>query len=84
MASIHTRPQRHKTVAVRVGNIMVGGDHPIVIQSMTNTDTADIVRTVAQISELHKAGSELVRITVNNIESTEAVPEISRGNGVLG
>jgi len=69
-------PTRHKTVSVKVGDIMVGSEHPIVVQSMTNTDTADIIRTVAQISELHKAGSELVRITVNNIESAQAVPEI--------
>ena len=76
MANSHTLPQRHQTLAVKVGNIMVGGDHPIVVQSMTNTDTADVVRTVAQIAELHKAGSELVRITVNNLESAQAVPEI--------
>ncbi len=76
MATTNLLSTRHKTVAVRVGNIMVGGNHPIVIQSMTNTDTADIVRTVAQIAELNKAGSELVRITVNNMESAQAVPEI--------
>ena len=76
MTDKRTFSQRHHTVPVKVGNIMVGGDHPIVVQSMTNTDTTDIVRTVAQIAELHKAGSELVRITVNNIESAQAVPEI--------
>ena len=67
---------RHKTVTVKVGNVFVGSDVPVVVQSMTNTDTADVVRTVKQISELAKAGSELVRITVNNIEAAEAVPEI--------
>lgn len=76
MTHPHTFPVRHKTVTVNVGNINIGSEHPIVVQSMTNTDTADIVRTVAQIYELHKAGSELVRITVNNIESAQAVPEI--------
>lgn len=68
--------QRHKTIAVKVGNVTIGGNHPVVIQSMTNTDTADVVRTTAQIAELAKAGSELVRITVNNRESAAAVAEI--------
>ena len=76
MTNKQTTLQRHSTVPVKVGNIIVGGDYPIVVQSMTNTDTADIIRTVAQISTLHKAGSELVRITVNNIESAQAVAEI--------
>ena len=67
---------RHQTVTVRVGNISVGSDAPIVIQSMTNTDTVDVVRTVQQVAELAKAGSELVRLTVNTIEAAEAVPEI--------
>ena len=67
---------RKKTVTVKVGNVLVGSDAPIVVQSMTNTDTADVVRTVKQVAELAKAGSELVRITVNNIEAAEAVPEI--------
>jgi len=69
-------PARHQTHTVHVGNIAIGSQHPIAIQSMTNTDTADIVRTVAQVYELHKAGSELVRITVNNLESAQAVAEI--------
>ncbi len=69
-------PARHSTHSVNVGNVFVGSDHPIVVQSMTNTDTADIVRTVAQVYELYKAGSELVRITVNNMESARAVAEI--------
>ena len=59
-----------------VGDVPVGGDHPIVVQSMTNTDTADIDETVDQIDHLHKAGSELVRITVNNDAAAKAVPYI--------
>ena len=56
---------RHKTTQVMVGNIAVGGGAPIVVQSMTNTDTADVEGTVAQIAALSRAGSELVRITVD-------------------
>ena len=67
---------RRKPITVNVGDIPVGGDHPIVVQSMTNTDTADIDETVEQIDHLHKAGSELVRITVNNDASAKAVPYI--------
>jgi len=79
----HTKSQnnsqsktRKSTVAVTVGDVIVGGDAPVVVQSMTNTDTADVVRTVKQVAELAKAGSELVRITVNTIEAAEAVAEI--------
>lgn len=61
---------------VRIGNVLVGGGAPIIVQSMTNTDTADVASTVAQVAELAAAGSELVRITVNNEESAEAVPFI--------
>ncbi len=68
--------QRHPTQAVQVGNITVGGDAPIVVQSMTNTDTADVIRTTAQVEALSRAGSELVRITVNNDEAADAVVEI--------
>ena len=68
--------QRHKTVGVRVGKVMVGGDAPIRVQSMTNTDTADIPASVQQIADLARAGSELVRITVNNEAAAEAVPAI--------
>jgi (E)-4-hydroxy-3-methylbut-2-enyl-diphosphate synthase len=67
---------RRKSITVNVGDIPVGGDNPIVVQSMTNTDTADIDETVEQIDHLHKAGSELVRITVNNDASAKAVPYI--------
>lgn len=67
---------RNKTIAVKVGNLQIGGGAPIVIQSMTNTDTADVISTTRQIIELARAGSELVRITVNNEESAMAVPHI--------
>jgi (E)-4-hydroxy-3-methylbut-2-enyl-diphosphate synthase len=67
---------RKKTVPVKVAQHTIGGDAPILVQSMTNTDTADVLRTVKQVAELARAGSELVRITVNDLESAEAVPEI--------
>src|SRR4026209_1767032 len=67
---------RHKTTQVMVGNVAVGGTAPIVVQSMTNTDTADIVATVAQVAALARAGSELVRITVDRDEAAAAVPHI--------
>ena len=68
--------QRRKSVAVNVGGVLVGGDHPIVVQSMTNTDTANADSTAQQIIELARAGSELVRITVNTKESAAQVAEI--------
>lgn len=68
--------KRRKSETVYVGDVPVGGDHPIVVQSMTNTDTADINETVDQIDHLHQAGSELVRITVNNDAAAKAVPHI--------
>jgi (E)-4-hydroxy-3-methylbut-2-enyl-diphosphate synthase len=71
-------PQRKETVPVRVGNITVGGGHPVVVQSMTNTDTADAQSTADQVAELFLAGSEVVRITVNTQEAAAAVPEIRR------
>tara|TARA_R100001143_G_C3361367_1_gene137162 strand:- start:107077 stop:108312 length:1236 start_codon:yes stop_codon:yes gene_type:complete len=67
---------RKKTIPVTVGDVKIGGGNPIVVQSMTNTDTADIDETVEQIDHLNKAGSELVRITVNNDASAKAVPHI--------
>jgi (E)-4-hydroxy-3-methylbut-2-enyl-diphosphate synthase len=67
---------RRKSLAVKIGNVTVGGNAPIVVQSMTNTDTADIEGTVAQVKALARAGSELVRITVNNDDSAAAVPHI--------
>ncbi|HYT05459.1 MAG TPA: flavodoxin-dependent (E)-4-hydroxy-3-methylbut-2-enyl-diphosphate synthase [Gemmatimonadales bacterium] len=68
--------QRRKTVVVNVGGVKVGGAHPIVVQSMTNTDTADVAATATQVRALHEAGSELVRVTVNNEAAAAAVPEI--------
>lgn len=67
---------RNETITVKVGDIPIGGCNPIVVQSMTNTDTADIDDTVEQIDHLHQAGSELVRITVNNDAAAKAVPYI--------
>src|SRR3978361_1854887 len=67
---------RKRTVGVDVGGVMVGGGAPIVVQSMTNTDPADIEGTVKQVGQLWRAGSELVRITVDRDESAAAVPHI--------
>jgi len=67
---------RKTTIPVKVGNIIVGGDNPIVVQSMTNTDTVDVIATVKQCAELSMAGSELVRITVNTEAAAQAVPKI--------
>lgn len=67
---------RHITVPVKVGKVVIGGGAPIVVQSMTNTDTADVEATAKQCYDLWKAGSELVRITVNNKEAAKAVPYI--------
>ncbi|MEQ1858230.1 MAG: flavodoxin-dependent (E)-4-hydroxy-3-methylbut-2-enyl-diphosphate synthase [Longimicrobiales bacterium] len=67
---------RRKTVAVDVGGVIVGGGAPVVVQSMTNTDTADVASTLAQIELLADAGSEIVRVTVNNDAAAAAVPEI--------
>jgi (E)-4-hydroxy-3-methylbut-2-enyl-diphosphate synthase len=69
---------RHQTVGVKVGKVQVGGGAPIVVQSMTNTDTADVASTTKQCLELAQAGSELVRITVNMPEAAAAVPEIKK------
>ena len=75
---------RRVSHAVKVGDVMVGGSFPIVVQSMTNTDTADVQSTVTQVKALADAGSELVRITVNNEASAAAVPHIRDGLGALG
>jgi len=69
---------RRETPVVRVAGVPVGSAHPIVVQSMTNTDTADARATAQQVAELARAGSELVRITVNTLEAARAVPEIQR------
>src|SRR5450755_2888113 len=68
--------QRRKSVAVSIGGIKVGGSSPIVVQSMTNTDTADVASTVNQVMALAQAGSELVRVTVNTEDAARAVPKI--------
>ena len=70
---------RHKTTQVMVGDVAVGGGAPIVVQSMTNTDTADIEGTIAQVAALSRAGSEMVRITVDREEAAAAVPHIRDG-----
>ncbi|HET8826864.1 MAG TPA: flavodoxin-dependent (E)-4-hydroxy-3-methylbut-2-enyl-diphosphate synthase [Terriglobales bacterium] len=72
MASI----QRRKTVTCTIGKVRVGSDAPVVVQSMTNTDTADVASTVEQVASLARAGSELVRVTVNNEDAAAAVPHI--------
>ena len=80
-----TRAQeRHHTVAVDVGGVMVGGGAPIVVQSMTNTDTADVEGTARQVAALARAGSELVRITVDRDEAAAAVPKIRDRLAQLG
>ena len=70
---------RRKAVVVDVGGVKVGGNHPIVVQSMTNTDTADVQGTIQQVMQLALAGSELVRVTVNNDDAAKAVPAIVDG-----
>src|SRR6476646_5640347 len=76
--------ERHRSVAVDVGGVMVGGGAPIVVQSMTNTDTADVDGTTRQVAALAAAGSELVRITVDRDEAAAAVPRIKDRLGQLG
>jgi (E)-4-hydroxy-3-methylbut-2-enyl-diphosphate synthase len=71
--------QRRRAVSVKIGSVRVGSDAPVVVQSMTNTDTADVESTVQQIAALARAGSELVRITVNNDAAAQAVPHIIDG-----
>src|SRR3979409_187497 len=75
---------RHQTTQVMVGNVAVGGGAPIVVQSMTNTDTADIQGTITQVAALSRAGSEMGRITVDREEAAAAVPHIRDGLRKLG
>ncbi|RUW23246.1 MULTISPECIES: flavodoxin-dependent (E)-4-hydroxy-3-methylbut-2-enyl-diphosphate synthase [unclassified Mesorhizobium] len=75
---------RRTSVGVSVGDVMVGGGAPVVVQSMTNTDTADVDQTVAQVAALNRAGSEIVRITVDRDESAAAVPRIQERLSRLG
>ncbi|HJQ70285.1 MAG TPA: flavodoxin-dependent (E)-4-hydroxy-3-methylbut-2-enyl-diphosphate synthase [Blastocatellia bacterium] len=76
--------ERRRTVPVNVGGVLVGGDNPIVVQSMTNTDTVDVDATALQVEQLARAGSELVRITVNTRQAAEAVPHIVERLGERG
>lgn len=69
---------RRRSKLLKIGNISMGGDSNIIIQSMTNTNTADIKATIAQINELEKAGCQLVRVTVNNLKAAEAIKEIKK------
>ena len=78
------RPTRHATVSVDVGGVLVGAAHPVVVQSMTNTDTADADATAIQVARLAHAGSQLVRVTVNTDEAAAAVPEMVRKVRGLG
>lgn len=80
MPEIH----RRKTVTVKIGNVRVGSDAPVVVQSMTNTDTADVQSTIEQVATLAAAGSEMVRITVNNDDAAKGVPYIVEGLAKLG
>ncbi|MFT4247318.1 MAG: flavodoxin-dependent (E)-4-hydroxy-3-methylbut-2-enyl-diphosphate synthase [Pseudomonas sp.] len=75
---------RRMTQAVKVGGVTVGGGHPVVVQSMTNTDTADVAASVKQVAELWRAGSEMVRLTVNNAESAAAIPRIVDKLAMMG
>jgi len=75
---------RRSTRKVLIGGVHVGGDAPVVVQSMTNTDTADVASTTKQVAELWRAGSELVRVTVNNAESAAAVPRIVDKLAMMG
>ena len=69
---------RRQSRQVKIGHVLVGGNAPILVQSMTNTDTEDIAATVKQVAELARAGSEIVRITVNTLAAARAVPEIRK------
>src|ERR1700749_729309 len=82
-SSMSAAPRR-RSIAVDVGGVRVGGDAPIVVQSMTNTDTADVMATAKQTVELARAGSELVRITVNTPEAAKAVPHIRERLDMMG
>ncbi|MEO8208659.1 MAG: flavodoxin-dependent (E)-4-hydroxy-3-methylbut-2-enyl-diphosphate synthase, partial [Chloroflexota bacterium] len=78
------RPPRRPTDSVDVGGVLVGSAHPVVVQSMTNTDTADADATAIQVARLAHAGSQLVRVTVNTDAAAAAVPDILRKLDDLG
>ena len=75
---------RRKSRQVKIGHVAVGGDAPIMVQSMTNTDTEDVAGTVAQVAALARAGSEVVRITVNTLAAARAVPKIRAALDAMG
>ena len=75
---------RRKTPTVRIGDVRVGSDAPVVVQSMTNTDTADVDSTIKQCIALARAGSELVRVTVNNDDAAKGVPHLVEGLAKIG
>src|SRR5881394_3458207 len=79
-----TNISRHKTRQVRVGHALIGGGAPVLVQSMTNTDTADAQSTAAQVAELARAGSEIVRVTVNTSEAAAQVPRIRERLAAMG
>ena len=79
-----SNPKRRRSTSADVGGVRVGGDNPIVVQSMTNTDTVDIAGTAEQVEQLARAGSELVRITVNTRQAAQAVPHIAERLGERG
>ena len=81
---VDRRPRRRPTPSVDVGGVLVGSAHPVVVQSMTNTDTADADATAIQVARLAHAGSELVRVTVNTDAAAAAVPEMVRKLRDLG
>ena len=82
--SVLSVSSRRRSLTTLVGGVAVGGDAPIVVQSMTNTDTADVAKTTRQVAELWRAGSELVRITVNTAEAAAAVPRIRDKLAMMG
>jgi (E)-4-hydroxy-3-methylbut-2-enyl-diphosphate synthase len=84
MTAANGPASRRHSVPVRIGEVVVGGDHPIVVQSMTNTDTADAEATAIQVAALARAGSELVRITVDRDDSAKAVPHIRERLDAMG
>ncbi len=71
--------KRRKTFTASIGGVRVGCNAPVMVQSMTNTDTADIARTIKQVAALARAGSEVVRVTVNNDDAAKAIPHIVEG-----
>lgn len=84
MTTHFSREARRQTVGVKVGDVVIGGAAPVVVQSMTNTDTADLAATTQQVFDLWQAGSELVRITVNNLDAAQQVPHLRDRLDALG